>query len=95
MRRVLPSSRAARVEQGYTGLAKADNEQIKSKLLEINWQELRDISTIEGFPILFTSTLLQICQIFTPVKKVKFGKSKALTALQQKKGRLQARLLNQ
>ena len=60
---------------------KADIEQIKSKLSEVNWQELRDISTFEEFPILFTLTLLQICQMFTPAKKVKSGKPKALNGL--------------
>ena len=71
---------------------RADFEQIKNKLSEVNWQQLREISTFEEFPVLFTLTLLQICQIFTPTKKAKSGKPKALNALRRKKSRLQARL---
>ena len=71
---------------------KADFDKMRLKLSQVDWQNLRSLCTFEEFPILFTQTLLQICLICTPAKKIKSGKPKALNSLRRKKSRLQARL---
>ena len=71
----------------------ADFSEIRKKLEDVNWEELRMNSTFEEFPRLFTDTLYQICKDCAPVKKIsKTGKPRSLHALQRKKAKFKVRL---
>ena len=69
----------------------ADIDRIKNMLSDIDWNVLRGHCSFEEFPILFTDTLLQICQICVPQKKINSGRPKAFNALRRKKKRVLAR----
>ena len=56
-----------------------------------DWKTLRSHCSFEEFPIVFTDTLLQICLICCPRKKISNGRPKALNALRRKKKRVLAR----
>ena len=71
----------------------ADFSEVRKKLEDVNWEELRMNSTFEEFPRLFTDTLYQICKDCVPVKKIsKTGKPRSLHALQRKKAKFKVRL---
>ena len=73
--------------------AQADFSEVREKLADVNWKELRQNSTYEEFPRLFTNVLFQICKDCVPVKKIsKTGKPRSLHALQRKKAKLKTRL---
>ena len=58
---------------------------------DVDWKTLRSHCSFEEFPIVFTDTLLQICLICCPRKKISNGRPKALNALRRKKKRVLAR----
>ena len=72
--------------------SKADFDSIRSCILDTDWERLRSLCTFEEFPILFTDTLFQICERFTPRKKAPSGRPKILQSLRRKKVRLKARI---
>lgn len=49
---------------------KADFDQIKTHLQEVNWDELRESCSAEEFPELLKLTVLQICELYIPNKKL-------------------------
>ena len=55
---------------------KADFEQIRHDLQEIDWNQLQSLCSFEEFPVLFTYTLFQVCSSSTPLKKVPTGRPK-------------------
>ena len=69
----------------------ADIERLRKMLVDVDWKTLRSHCSFEEFPVVFTDTLLQICQICCPRKKLSNGRPKALNALRRKKKRVLAR----
>ena len=72
---------------------------IKKHLQSVNWDELRSICSEEEYPELFRLTVLQICQIYAPLKTDNKKNTKPLnkfvkerTILNRKRRRFNARL---
>ena len=48
---------------------KSDFTKIKNHLKDIDWDDLIQLCSPEEFPELFKLTLLQVCELYTPIKK--------------------------
>ena len=77
---------------------KAQFDEINSCIGNVNWDELNELCTTEEFPELVRLTILQICELYTPVKCIR---SKNLSkyqrerrSLNRKKRKLNLRLEN-
>ena len=69
----------------------SDLSDLKSALMCIDWDSIRDSCTFQEVPHIFTRTLLDTCRAHVPEKKLPSGRSRALNALRRKKNRLKAR----
>ena len=69
----------------------SDLSDLKSALMCIDWDSIRDSCTFQEFPHIFTRTLLDTCRAHVPEKKLPSGRPRALNALRRKKNRLKAR----
>ena len=50
-------------------LHRADYEKINSHLDTIQWDQLKELCSLEEFPELLRLTILQVCMLYTPAKK--------------------------
>ena len=72
---------------------RADFDMLNVKLSAIDWEEMRDSTTLEEFPAEFTSKVLDICLENVPRKQPPSGKPRIYNTLRRKKSRLNTRLL--
>ena len=61
----------------------SDLSDLKSALMCIDWNSIRDSYTFQEFPHIFTKTLLDTCQAHVPGKKLPRGRPRALNALRR------------
>ena len=81
-------------EESFAALdfRKANFQTLNDKFSSIDWEQLMNLCSLEEFPVLFTLTLLQVCQEVIPRKRPKTGKPRILNALRRRKKRVLARL---
>ena len=63
----------------------SDLSDLKSALMCIDWDSIRNSCTFQEFPHIFTRTLLDTCRAHVPMKKLPSGRPRALNALRRKK----------
>ena len=80
--------------EGFASLDfyKADYENLNKAIAQVDWKSLQDLCTNDEFPILFSMTLYQLCEIYVPKKRPRSGKPKRVNALRRKRKRIQKKL---
>ena len=80
--------------EGFASLDfnRADFENLNRAIAQVDWRSLQDICSNDQFPILFSMTLFQLCEIYVPKKKSRSGKPKKVNALRRQRKRINKQL---